>query len=163
MFGFDAQLFHLLDICKLVTFQSFLPYLWNRNSACSSHIVIAQYLLLLTCCVTFVYFVNMSSVFIAFQDFERSRAFNFLNEVKKRFQTTYGSRAQTALPYAMNSEFSSVLAAQLVRSFSGYSVLIYIFFFITLNHHEYMGSWSAVYFVDCFIISQHNKTSLLKL
>ncbi|KAK7797680.1 hypothetical protein U0070_022569 [Myodes glareolus] len=46
-------------------------------------------------------------------DFERSRAFSFLNEVKKRFQTTYGSRAQTALPYAMNSEFSSVLAAQL--------------------------------------------------
>nr|XP_020666296.1 vesicle-associated membrane protein 7 isoform X2 [Pogona vitticeps] len=46
-------------------------------------------------------------------DFERSRAFTFLNEIKKRFQTTYGSRAQTALPYAMNSEFSSVLAAQL--------------------------------------------------
>ncbi|OXB58695.1 hypothetical protein ASZ78_016867 [Callipepla squamata] len=46
-------------------------------------------------------------------DFERSRAFSFLNEIKKRFQTTYGSRAQTALPYAMNSEFSSVLAAQL--------------------------------------------------
>ncbi|KAI5934480.1 Vesicle-associated membrane protein 7 [Manis javanica] len=46
-------------------------------------------------------------------DFERSRAFNFLNEIRKRFQTTYGSRAQTALPYAMNSEFSSVLAAQL--------------------------------------------------
>ncbi|KAG3265940.1 VAMP7 [Ictidomys tridecemlineatus] len=46
-------------------------------------------------------------------DFERSGAFNFLNEVKKRFQTTYGSRAQTAHPYAMNSEFSSVLAAQL--------------------------------------------------
>ncbi|XP_033290028.1 vesicle-associated membrane protein 7-like [Orcinus orca] len=44
-------------------------------------------------------------------DFERSRAFNFLNEIK-RFQTTYGSRAQTVLPYAMNSEFSSVLAAQ---------------------------------------------------
>ena len=56
------------------------------------------------------------------QDFERSRAFNFLNEIKKRFQTTYGSRAQTALPYAMNSEFSSVLAAQLVRYFSGYSI-----------------------------------------
>ncbi|XP_077843869.1 vesicle-associated membrane protein 7 isoform X4 [Macaca mulatta] len=53
------------------------------------------------------------SVLISFQDFERSRAFNFLNEIKKRFQTTYGSRAQTALPYAMNSEFSSVLAAQL--------------------------------------------------
>uniref|UniRef100_A0A803TKQ5 AP-3 complex subunit delta-1 n=1 Tax=Anolis carolinensis TaxID=28377 RepID=A0A803TKQ5_ANOCA len=51
--------------------------------------------------------------FLPFQDFERSRAFTFLNEIKKRFQTTYGSRAQTALPYAMNSEFSSVLAAQL--------------------------------------------------
>ncbi|XP_024608901.1 vesicle-associated membrane protein 7-like [Neophocaena asiaeorientalis asiaeorientalis] len=48
------------------------------------------------------------------EDFERSRAFNFLNEIKKRFQTTYSSRAQTVLPYAMNSEFSSVfLAAQL--------------------------------------------------
>uniref|UniRef100_A0A2K5RRJ9 AP-3 complex subunit delta-1 n=1 Tax=Cebus imitator TaxID=2715852 RepID=A0A2K5RRJ9_CEBIM len=46
-------------------------------------------------------------------DFERSRDFNFLNEIKKRFQTTYGSRAQTALPYAMDSEFSSVWAAQL--------------------------------------------------
>ncbi|KAF3838024.1 hypothetical protein F7725_009792 [Dissostichus mawsoni] len=46
-------------------------------------------------------------------DFERSRAFSFLSEVKKRFQTTYGSRAQTALPYAMNSEFSSTLAAQM--------------------------------------------------
>lgn len=50
----------------------------------------------------------------ALQDFERSRAFSFLSEVKKRFQTTYGSRAQTALPYAMNSEFSSTLAAQMV-------------------------------------------------
>lgn len=46
-------------------------------------------------------------------DFERSRAFTFLSDVKKRFQTTYGSRAQTALPYAMNSEFSSTLAAQM--------------------------------------------------
>lgn len=49
-----------------------------------------------------------------FQEFERSRAFSFLSEVKRRFQTTYGSRAQTALPYAMNSEFSSTLAAQMV-------------------------------------------------
>nr|XP_014030060.1 unnamed protein product [Salmo salar] len=46
-------------------------------------------------------------------DFERSRAFSFLGEVKKRFQTTYGSRAQTALPYAMKSEFPSTLMAQM--------------------------------------------------
>ncbi|KAK2118025.1 Vesicle-associated membrane protein [Saguinus oedipus] len=45
-------------------------------------------------------------------DFEHSRDFNFLNEIKKRFQTAYGSRAQTALPYAKES-ISSVLAAQL--------------------------------------------------
>lgn len=57
----------------------------------------------------------MKVLWICVQDFERSRAFSFLNEVKKRFQTTYGSRAQTALPYAMNSEFSSTLAAQMVR------------------------------------------------
>uniref|UniRef100_A0A6Q2YM06 Vesicle-associated membrane protein 7 n=2 Tax=Protacanthopterygii TaxID=41705 RepID=A0A6Q2YM06_ESOLU len=46
-------------------------------------------------------------------NFNRSRAFSFLGEVKKRFQTTYGSRAQTALPYAMNSEFSSTLMVQM--------------------------------------------------
>lgn len=46
-------------------------------------------------------------------DFERSKAFLFLNEIKKRFQTQYGVRAQTALPYAMNSEFSRVIASQM--------------------------------------------------
>ncbi|XP_077984986.1 vesicle-associated membrane protein 7-like [Glandiceps talaboti] len=46
-------------------------------------------------------------------DFERSRAFLFLQEVKRRFVTMYGSRAQTALPFAMNSEFSRVLQTQM--------------------------------------------------
>ncbi|XP_076467715.1 vesicle-associated membrane protein 7-like [Babylonia areolata] len=45
-------------------------------------------------------------------DFERTKAFQFLNEIKRRFQTQYGVRAQTALPYAMNSEFSRVMATQ---------------------------------------------------
>lgn len=31
-----------------------------------------------------------------------------------RFQMQYGVRAQTALPYAMNSEFSRVMATQMV-------------------------------------------------
>ncbi|XP_013419948.1 vesicle-associated membrane protein 7-like [Lingula anatina] len=44
-------------------------------------------------------------------DFDRSRAFLFLNDIKRKFQTQYGTRSQTALPYAMNSEFSRVLAA----------------------------------------------------
>ncbi|KAJ9590718.1 hypothetical protein L9F63_016234 [Diploptera punctata] len=46
-------------------------------------------------------------------EFERSRAFLFLNEIKKRFQTSYGSRVETALAYAMNTEFSQVLANEM--------------------------------------------------
>lgn len=32
-----------------------------------------------------------------------------------RFQTAYHGRAQTALPFAMNSEFSRVLSVEMVR------------------------------------------------
>ena len=46
-------------------------------------------------------------------DFERSRAFLYLNEIKRRFQDTYGVSAQTAQPFAMNSDFSRVLANQM--------------------------------------------------
>ena len=35
-------------------------------------------------------------------DFERSKAFAFLTEIKKRFLIQYGERVYTALPYAMN-------------------------------------------------------------
>lgn len=56
-----------------------------------------------------------NDVTVTFQEFERSRAFGFLNQIKKRFQTTYGRRAHTALPYAMNSDFSMVLAAEMVN------------------------------------------------
>ncbi|XP_027691802.1 vesicle-associated membrane protein 7-like [Vombatus ursinus] len=45
------------------------------------------------------------------EDFECTRTFGFLNEMKKMFQI-YGSRAQTALSFATNSKLSSVLAAQ---------------------------------------------------
>ncbi|XP_055034217.1 vesicle-associated membrane protein 7 isoform X2 [Misgurnus anguillicaudatus] len=57
--------------------------------------------------------LSICALLMILQEFERSRAFGFLNEVKKRFQSTYGSRAQTALPYAMNSEFSNTLAVQM--------------------------------------------------
>lgn len=47
-------------------------------------------------------------------DFERSRAFLFLNEIKRRFQASYGQlAAETAMPYAMNSEFARVLANEM--------------------------------------------------
>lgn len=50
-------------------------------------------------------------------NYERSKAFAFLSEIKKRFMIQYGERVYTALPYAMNSDFSSTLTAQM-RHFS---------------------------------------------
>ncbi|XP_064114137.1 vesicle-associated membrane protein 7-like isoform X3 [Macrobrachium nipponense] len=47
------------------------------------------------------------------EDYVRQRAFAFLEDIKQRFEAMYGSRAQTALPYAMNSEFAQVLATQM--------------------------------------------------
>ncbi|KAK0180822.1 hypothetical protein PV327_003164 [Microctonus hyperodae] len=46
-------------------------------------------------------------------NFQRSRAFLYLNEIKRRFQATYGPGAQSALAYAMNTEFSHVLANEM--------------------------------------------------
>lgn len=37
----------------------------------------------------------------------------FLNEIKRRFQSNYGSSAETAMAYAMNSEFSRILANEM--------------------------------------------------
>jgi len=62
---------------------------------------------------------------ISDDEFDRSRAFLFLNDVKKRFQIAYGGHAHSALPYAMNTEFSKILAAQMVLS--------HIYHFLTLN------------------------------
>jgi len=46
-------------------------------------------------------------------EFERTRAFIYLSEIKKKFLTTYGLTAATALPYAMNTEFSRVIANEM--------------------------------------------------
>lgn len=63
----------------------------------------------------FHYIVEDDIIYLCITDdeFERGRAFSFLNEIKKRFQGTYGARAQTALPFAMNCDFSRVLATQM--------------------------------------------------
>lgn len=55
----------------------------------------------------------MPDTIFLFQEFERSRAFLFLNEIKRRFQSSYGPSADTAIAYAMNSEFSRVLANEM--------------------------------------------------
>lgn len=46
------------------------------------------------------------------QEFDRARAFNFLTDIKRKFIETYGLQAATAIAYAMNTEFSQVLAVQ---------------------------------------------------
>ncbi|CAD7091107.1 unnamed protein product [Hermetia illucens] len=46
-------------------------------------------------------------------EFERARAFLFLSDIKQRFIATYGLQVATAIAYAMNTEFSSVLATQM--------------------------------------------------
>jgi len=64
----------------------------------------------------FFHFISSNRIIylcIADDDVERSRAFAFLNDIKERFQNTYGQRAQNALPFAMNSDFSIVLATQM--------------------------------------------------
>lgn len=47
------------------------------------------------------------------QEFERSRAFLFLADIKQKFIHTYGLQVATAIAYAMNTEFSRVLAQQM--------------------------------------------------
>lgn len=47
-------------------------------------------------------------------EFERTRAFLFLADIKQKFLQTYGLTVATAIAYSMNSEFSKVLAEQMV-------------------------------------------------
>eukprot|EP00299_Pterocystis_sp_00344_P002438 c1274_g1_i1.p1 GENE.c1274_g1_i1~~c1274_g1_i1.p1 ORF type:complete len:218 (-),score=36.30 c1274_g1_i1:59-712(-) len=46
-------------------------------------------------------------------EFSRRIAFSFLEDIKKRFQSTYGERARTALAYGMNEDFSKVLSSSM--------------------------------------------------
>ncbi|XP_057334774.1 vesicle-associated membrane protein 7 [Microplitis mediator] len=46
-------------------------------------------------------------------DFQRSRAFLFLNEIKRRFLAAYGPGVHSAIAYSMNPEFSRVLTNEM--------------------------------------------------
>ncbi|CAH2229709.1 jg2259 [Pararge aegeria aegeria] len=63
----------------------------------------------------FHYIAENKLVYFCITDdkFQRSRAFLFLNEIKRRFVSAFGDTAQTAIPYAMNSEFARVLATEM--------------------------------------------------
>ncbi|XP_030373708.1 vesicle-associated membrane protein 7 [Scaptodrosophila lebanonensis] len=47
-------------------------------------------------------------------EFDRSRAFLFLTDIKQKFIQTYGLQVATAIAYAMNTEFSKVISERMV-------------------------------------------------
>ncbi|XP_031839565.1 vesicle-associated membrane protein 7 [Nomia melanderi] len=63
----------------------------------------------------FHYISNNNIIYMCITDdaFQRSRAFLFLTEIKRRFLAMYGQGAQTAVAYSMNSEFSKILANEM--------------------------------------------------
>lgn len=63
----------------------------------------------------FHYICDSQIIYLCITDdeFERSRAFLFLNEIKRRFVIAYGNNVEHALPYAMNTDFSRVLANEM--------------------------------------------------
>lgn len=63
-----------------------------------------------------IHFVNEDRIIymcITDDEFERTRAFLFLTEIKRRFLMQYGLQAATAIAYAMNTEFSPILAYEM--------------------------------------------------
>ena len=47
----------------------------------------------------------------------RAAAFDYLDTIRKRFESAYGSSvAANVIPFAMNTDFSSVMAAETKRS-----------------------------------------------
>nr|XP_022911701.1 vesicle-associated membrane protein 7 [Onthophagus taurus] len=65
----------------------------------------------------FHYICENGVIFMCISDdeFERSRAFLFLNEIKRRFQASYGYTIDNVMPYAMNAEFSRVLSTEMTH------------------------------------------------
>lgn len=50
------------------------------------------------------------------QEFSRGLAFQYLTDIKQRFQQQYGERAKTAIAFAFNADFSHVLQSQMERT-----------------------------------------------
>lgn len=48
---------------------------------------------------------EITRLLVFFQEFDRSRAFLFLSDIKRRFLSEYGLTVATAIMYGMNTEF----------------------------------------------------------
>ncbi|XP_076175798.1 vesicle-associated membrane protein 7 [Ptiloglossa arizonensis] len=56
---------------------------------------------------------NIIYMCITDDEFQKSRAFLYLTEIKRRFLIIYNDGAQTAVAYAMNTEFGRILANEM--------------------------------------------------
>ncbi|XP_043605070.1 vesicle-associated membrane protein 7 [Bombus pyrosoma] len=54
---------------------------------------------------------NIIYMCITDDDYQKSKAFLYLAEIKGRFLAAYGQDAQAAIPYAMNTDFARTLAS----------------------------------------------------
>lgn len=79
---------------------------------------------------------------MADEDFGRRIPFAFLEDIKNRFKTAYGTKGKTAMAYAMNDEFSKVLKRQMV--------IIHISFQRKKNNH--IMNFKTHFFIDRIII-----------
>jgi hypothetical protein len=50
-------------------------------------------------------FIESFFSFVIDDGFSRALAFQFLDSIQEKFNKTFGRRAQTALPYGLNTEF----------------------------------------------------------
>ena len=78
--------------------------------------------------------IDFNSYNFLSQEFERSRAFLFLNEIKKKFLNSFGEHVYSALPYGMNTEFSKILAGLMVRHGILYYLRNYLAIFANQKH-----------------------------
>eukprot|EP00474_Spongospora_subterranea_P003085 CRZ03543.1 hypothetical protein [Spongospora subterranea] len=63
----------------------------------------------------FHYFISKNITYLCMGDqaFGNFAPFEFLDDIRVRFSTTYGASASTAIAYSLNSEFSNVLQARM--------------------------------------------------
>lgn len=65
---------------------------------------------------------------------KRRIPFGFLDDIKQRFRSSYGERAQTAHAFAFNEEFSKVLSKQMEFYNSSQAGNIYHYYFYFLSY-----------------------------
>ncbi len=97
--------------------QALLQYRSRHTDSFAYLITLPHHITLTLCSYVFHYVVERGITYLCLADEKQKRRipFLFLEDVKGRFQQTYGDRAATAIAFAMNAEFARVLQERLVR------------------------------------------------